>query len=250
MLVFDQEMGVYRHRQRHVERTVPAGIHSSRLAASKAHRRFVTETKKAVQKLGWKIPDHALLSPSIVGAELLRFPVPPNFERAFGYCGNLRFLELGYCVRSRLFGYCDGGDHIVSDESLWSWFLRHPVISTHLPESLYPTLHGIFLFEVEGSDHEQISRTGAGFEAAHSLLLDRRDRKAYICRRDQTAIFFALMEPEGADHHTVFVDGLLMSPGTEDYTAAPPPEFVHELRSFLDAQLEQERRGGRADLGQ
>jgi hypothetical protein len=68
--------------------------------------------------------------------------------------------------------------------------------------------------------------------------LDRRDRKIYICERDQTMILFALVEPEGADHHTVFVDGLLMSPGTEDYKAAPPAEFVHELRSFLDAQLE------------
>ena len=56
------------------------------------------------------------------------------------------------------------------------------------------------------------------------------------------------MEPEGADHHTVFVDGLLMSPGTEDYKAAPPAEFVHELRSFLDAQLELGHRGDRADL--
>ena len=104
MFIFGQETGVYRNRQRRVERTVPAGIHSSRLAASKAHRRFVTETRKAVQKLGWEIPDSALLSPSIVGAQLLRFPVAPNLERAFGYRGNLRFLELGYCVRSRLFG--------------------------------------------------------------------------------------------------------------------------------------------------
>ena len=46
------------------------------------------------------------------------------------------------------------------------------------------------------------------------------------------------MEPEGASYHTVFVDGLLMSPGTEDYKAVPPRELVHELRSFLDAQLE------------
>jgi hypothetical protein len=51
-------------------------------------------------------------------------------------------------------------------------------------------------------------------------------------------ILFALMEPEGNDHHTVFVDGLLMSPGTEDYKAELPAEFVHELRSFFDAQLE------------
>ncbi|HEX8799939.1 MAG TPA: hypothetical protein VF772_15075 [Terriglobales bacterium] len=56
-------------------------------------------------------------------------------------------------------------------------------------------------------------------------------------------ILFALMEPEGADHHTVFVDGLLMSPGTEDYKAMPAPKFVDELRSFLDPQLEFVLRG-------
>ena len=149
-----------------------------------------------------------------------------------------------------MFGYCDGGDHIVSDESVWLWFLRHPVISTHLPENRYPTLYGVSLAKGDRPALENIMRRGGGFDAPQCLLLDRRDRKAYICRRDQTAIFFALMEPEDADHHTVFVDGLLMSPGTEDYTAAPPPEFVHELRLFLDAQLEQERRGGRADLDQ
>ena len=123
------------------------------------------------------------------------------------------------------------------------WFLHHPVISTHLPEGRYPTLYGIFPSAPEG-----IVRRDAGLAAVHCLLLDRRDRKTYICERDQTMILFALMEPEGADHHTVFVDGLLMSPGTEDYKAAPPAEFVHELRSFLDAQPELGHRRDRADL--
>ena len=249
MFVFDQETRVYRHRQRCLEKNVPTGVHSSRLAASKAHRRFVTETKKAVQKLGWEIPDSALLSPSIVGAQLQRFPVPQNLARAFGYRGNLRFLELGYCPRSRQFGYCDGGDHIASDENLWLWFLHHPIISTHLPERRYPTLYGIFPPKVEGSAPEETIRD-AGFAPVHCLLLDLRDRKTYICRRDQTMIFFALMEPEGADHHTVFVDGLLMSPGTEDYKGVPPTEFVHELRTFLDAQLELRHRVGRPDFRQ
>jgi hypothetical protein len=220
------------------------------LAASKAHRRFVTETKKAVQKLGWKIPDHALLSPSIVGAELLRFPVPPTFEWAFGYRGDLRFLEFAYSVRSRQFGYCDGGDHIPSDESLWLWLLRHPVISTHLPENRYPTLYGAFLAEGYRPALERIMRHGGSFDAPHCLLLDRRDRKAYISQRDQTTILFALAEPEGGDHHSVFVDGLLMSSGTEDYKVPPPIKLVHELRSFLDAQLELAHEGRPLDLRQ
>ncbi len=63
-------------------------------------------------------------------------------------------------------------------------------------------------------------------------------------------ILFALMEPEGADHHTVFVDGLLMSAGTENYKVPPPIELGHQLRSFLNAKLELAKRADRADLTQ
>ena len=125
-----------------------------------------------------------------------------------------------------------------------------PVISTHLPGGRYPTLYRIFPHKIQGSAPEEIIRRDAGFAAVHCLLLDRRDRKTYICERDQTMILFALMEPEGADHHTVFVDGLLMSPGTEDYKAGPPTECVRELRLLLDAQSELEHRGDQADLRQ
>jgi hypothetical protein len=226
------------------------GIHSTRLAASKAHRRFVAGTRKAVKKMGWEIPNPMSVSPSIVGAQPLSFPVPPTFERAFGYRGDLRFLEFGYSVRSRQFGYCDGADHIPSDGSLWLWFLRHPVISTHLPENRYPTLYGVSSAEDDRPAIEEIMRRGGGFDAPHCLLLDRRDRKAYISHRDQTLILFALVEPEGADHHSVFVDGLLMSSGTEDYRVPPPIELVHQLRSFLDARLEPAHGGEQVDLGQ
>ena len=30
-------------------------------------------------------------------------------------------------------------------------------------------------------------------------------------------ILFAVMEPEEGDAHSIFVDGMLMSPGSEDY---------------------------------
>ncbi|MGB8887188.1 MAG: hypothetical protein WCC87_10725 [Candidatus Korobacteraceae bacterium] len=73
---------------------------------------------------------------------------------------------------------------------------------------------------------------------------------AYISQRDQTVILFALMEPEGADHHSVFVDGLLMSSGTEDYKVPPPVELVHQLRSFLDARLQPAHGSEQVDLGQ
>ncbi|HVO59382.1 MAG TPA: hypothetical protein VMT53_00530 [Terriglobales bacterium] len=226
------------------------GIHSTRLAASKAHRSFVAGTRKAVKKMGWEIPNPLSVSPSIVGAQMLSFPVPPTLERAFGYRADLRFLEFGYSVRSRQFGYCDGADDIPSDESLWLWFLSHPVISTHLPENRYPTLYGVSLAEADRPAIEEVMRRGRSFDSPHCLLLDRRDRKAYISKREQTMILFALMEPEGADHHSVFVDGLLMSSGTEDYKVPPPVEFVHQLRSFLDAQLDLAHRGGQVDLGQ
>ena len=226
------------------------GIHSTRLAASKAHRRFVAGTRRAVEKMGWEIPNPMSVSPSIVGAQLLSFAVPPTFERAFGYGGDLRFLEFGYSVRSRQFGYCDGADHIPSDESLWLWFLSHPVISTHLPEKRYPTLYGTFSVEARRPTLEQIMRGGGSFPSPHCLLLDRRDRMAYISQRDQTVILFALMEPEGADHHSVFVDGLLMSSGTEDYKVPPPVELVHQLRSFLDARLQPAHGSEQVDLRQ
>jgi len=50
-------------------------------------------------------------------------------------------------------------------------------------------------------------------------------------------ILFALMEPETGDEHTIFVDGLLMSPGSESYKLPPPVEFVAELRRFLNSQV-------------
>ncbi len=91
------------------------GIHRTRLAASKAHQHFVQEAKRAVQTLGWQFSRGAL-SPPLVGAQLLSFPVSPIFEAAFGYGGDLRFLQFGYTVASPQFGYSDGGDDLPSDE--------------------------------------------------------------------------------------------------------------------------------------
>jgi hypothetical protein len=50
-------------------------------------------------------------------------------------------------------------------------------------------------------------------------------------------ILFALTEPEEGDEHTVFVDELQMSPGSECFYKLPPVEFVDELRRFLDSQM-------------
>ena len=77
-----------------------------------------------------------------------------------------------------------------------------------------------------------------GFSGPALLAIRQAERKACLSQRDKTMILFALMEPEGGDQHTVFVDGLLMSPGTENYKTPPSPEFADQLRRFLDGQLE------------
>jgi hypothetical protein len=126
---------------------------------------------------------------------------------------------------------------VPSDESLWSWFLHHPVISPHLPETRYPTLYGRLPSESQKPTLDQIMKGRRGLPVCHCLLLNRRDRRACISQRDQTTILFALMEPEDGDNHDVFVDGLLMSPGSESYKVPPAPELLGEFRPFLDSQV-------------
>lgn len=212
------------------------GINRTRLAASRVHRHLVKEARRSVQKLGWQVPDDGI-SATLVGAMPLPFPVPDSFEAAFGYRGNLRFVQFGYTANSGQFGYSDGGDDLHSDASLWSWFLHHPAVAPHLPETRYPTLHGKFPSGSERPSLEHIMSRGADLPTCHCLLLDRRDRRGYVAERDQAMILFAIMEPDEGDAHNVFVDGLLMSPGSEDYKVPPPPELIAEFRRFLDSQI-------------
>jgi hypothetical protein len=199
------------------------GIHRTRLAASKVHRHLVKEARRTVQELGWQVPEDDM-SPTLVGAIPLPFPVPDSFETAFGYKGNLRFVQFGYTAGSPQFGFSDGGDDLPSDGSLWSWFLHHPAVAPYLPESRYPTLYGKF---PSGTERPPL--------ACHCLLLDRRDRRAYVSERDQAMILFALMEPGDGDAHNVFVDGMLMSPGSENYKVGPLPEVLDEFEQFMDS---------------
>ncbi len=213
------------------------GIHRTRLAASNIHRLFVKEARRTVQKLGWQVPEDDI-SPTLVGATPLPFPVPDSFAAAFGYKGNLRFVQFGYTAGFPQFGYSDGGDDLPSDGSLWSWFLHHPAVAPYLPESRYPTLYGKLPSGTERPPLEQIMRRGAELPTCHCLLLDRRDRRAYVSERDQAMILFALMEPDDGDAHNVFVDGMLMSAGSEDYKAAPPPGVLDEFRRFMDSRVQ------------
>jgi hypothetical protein len=66
-----------------------------------------------------------------------------------------------------------------------------------------------------GSRVAAIMRRGADLPTCHCLLLDRRDRRAYVSECDSATILFAVMEPEDGDVHNVFMDGMLMSPGSE-----------------------------------
>jgi hypothetical protein len=74
--------------------------------------------------------------------------------------------------------------------------------------------------------------------------LDRETRELYICQRDQMIVFFSLVEPDEKDAPRVFIDGLRMSPGAEDYKAPVPPEVVAQLFACLDEQLKSPRLKG------
>jgi hypothetical protein len=214
------------------------------LVALETHMMFVTGVKEAVRKARGKVPDPSMVSPTILGAEPLEFAMPPMMEQAFGYRGDLRYVEFSYSPKTLKFGYSDGGDHLPSDPNLWTWFLHHPLVSSEIDEGRYPTLFGRFgpehypssdeFFAVltEGDDKQKQS------QACHCLLLDRHQRQPYLCRVDQLVLFFALAEPEQEDQHTVFVDGLLVSPGSENYKAPVSPTLVEQLRVWLDDQFE------------
>jgi hypothetical protein len=116
--------------------------------------------------------------------------------------------------------------------------LQHPVVSPHLPESRYPTLHRVFPRDIEAQLEQMMARRGPPFPEIHYLLLDRKDRKAYIARREQNLILLALAQPQEEDPHTLYVDELLMSPGTENYKVPPSEQYVEGVRRFLDDQLD------------
>ena len=77
------------------------GVHRERLAASKAHSRFVQGARTALRRMGRKVPDGSEISPTIIGAQPLPSAVPPMIEEAFGYKGALRFVAFGYSPRGR-----------------------------------------------------------------------------------------------------------------------------------------------------
>ena len=216
------------------------GVHRERLAASKAHSRFVEGAKSALQRMGCAVPGASGISPTMIGAQPLSFAAPPMMEEAFGYGGALRYVAFGYSPRTRRFVHCDGGDDIHSDSDTWLQFLHHPLVVPQLPKSRYPTLYGVFSRKAQPSLHELMEgwdqRTEC-FAPGHYLLLDRDTRQLYICQRWQAILFFSLTEPNENDAPRVFIDGLRMSSGDEDYNVPPRPEVVDQLFASLDERL-------------
>lgn len=222
------------------------GVHRERLGASKAHRHFGAGIRMAVQKwalkkFGREIPLAAISPSAIEGVKSLSIPVPPMLEEALGYRGTLRFVEFGYSARTHQFGYCDGGDHIPSNSDLWIQLLRHPAIAPHLPKSRFPTLYGAFPRNQQRVVAQLLRRgsdkKGRQPKPPHRLLLDREYRQLYLCRTDRSTLLFAFAEPEDKDQHRIFVDGLLMNPGCENYKVPPPKELAAKLLAWLDECL-------------
>jgi hypothetical protein len=58
------------------------------------------------------LPPPSVIPAEILGAEPLPFEIPAFLDSAFGYGGNLRFVQFGYSYRTRHFEYSDGGDAI------------------------------------------------------------------------------------------------------------------------------------------
>src|SRR5690242_7340456 len=120
------------------------GVHRERLAASKAHRRFVGGIRAVLRRMGRPLPSPSDISPTMIGAKPLSFVAPPMTEETFGYRGSLRFVAFGYSPRTRRFGHCDGGDDIPTDSGAWLRFLNHRFVAAHISKSRYPTLFGKF----------------------------------------------------------------------------------------------------------
>lgn len=216
------------------------GVHRERLAASRAHRSFVEGARAALQSPGRTAPVPSDISPVMVGAKPLPFAAPPMMEEAFGYRGKLRFVAFGYSPRTRRFGHCDGGDDIRGNSEAWLQFLYHPFVAPQLPESRFPTLYGVFSVKALPSLQELMEggdQATERFEAIHCLLLDRETRQSYVCRRDQAIVFFSLTEPDDENAPRVFIDGMRMSPGNEEYKVPPPIELAEQLLVDLDNQF-------------
>jgi len=204
-----------------------------RLPAVRAHRRFVAAIKESVRRAHGSVPNPATVLPTFVGAEPLDFKVPLIIEQAFGYRGDLRFVEFSYSPRTHRFGHSDGGDHVPSDAQLWTEFVNHPLIWAEIGGDDCPTLYGKFQRR-GGRFCREVDRLNQEW---HCLLVDRQERQPYLCTMKQVVLFFPLTEPENGDYHTIFRNGMLLSPSRSEFSALSRAEAVQQLCASLDEEL-------------
>jgi hypothetical protein len=171
--------------------------------------------------------------PTFVGAEPLDFKVPLIMEQAFGYRGNLRFVEFSYSPRTHQFGYSDGGAHVPSDAQLWTDFVNHPLVWAEIGEDDCPRLYGKF----ERRGGRFCRELGGRNQEWHCLLIDRQERQPYLCSMEQVVLFFPLTEPENGDDHTIFRNGMLLSPSRSEFRVLSQAEALQQLYASLDEEL-------------
>src|SRR5579863_285270 len=202
------------------------------------HRMFVAESKEAFRKAHGSLPQPANITPQIFGKQSLEFPVPPRIEEVLGYGGDLRFVEFSFSRNGGGFGCSDGGDRLSAHVELWLEFANHPLVARELGPERYPTLYGIFVEEGKRKAWSEFKDDLAAHPDGkrHCLLLDRRERRAYVFTWYEAVLFFPLTEPEEGDDHIAF-HGKLVSPGCELEGKVPSGEAVAKMRKWLDAGL-------------
>src|SRR5579872_871276 len=107
-----------------------------------------------------------------------------------------------------------------------------------LGRRLFPTLYG----EFERGQRWQCRKSAVEKTPHHCLLFDRQERQPYLCRWDQAVLFFPRIEPENGEDHTVSADGLLLSPGSEDYRIQCPAELRQQFENWLEETWMEEMR--------
>jgi hypothetical protein len=207
-----------------------------RKRALRFHRDMVMAIKNAAKEKFGYVPNPALVHPKSFGKKSLGFFMPPMMEQVFGYGGNLRFVEFSFCPYDGQIGYSDGGDELRTDRALWMEFVNHPLVTRDLGEERYPTLYGKRLesskAKHDGSTFDSLVTDPVG--QWHCLMFDREERRVYLFKRIELAVFFPLIEPQERDDHIVLADGRLVSPGCEETKGNVSIDAIEGFVRWLD----------------
>jgi hypothetical protein len=67
-------------------------------------------------------------------------------------------------------------------------------------------------------------------------LVDRQERQPYLCTMKQVVFFFPLTEPEKRDDHTIFRNGMHLSPSRTEFKT-PSQADLQQLYGSLDEKM-------------